>query len=74
MSRGRYDAQIYTNDAEKLGERLSTEVSKWSAIEAQRSSGQDQGQGYAEEESRAEGLSQSAEVEQEQTQEHGMER
>jgi ATP-dependent exoDNAse (exonuclease V) alpha subunit len=33
VSRGRYDAQIYTNDAEKLGEGLSRDVSKQSAIE-----------------------------------------
>ena len=33
VSRGRYDAQIYTNDAEKLGEHLSRDVSKHSALE-----------------------------------------
>jgi conjugative relaxase-like TrwC/TraI family protein len=33
VSRGRYDAQIYTNDAEKLGEELSRDVSKHSAME-----------------------------------------
>jgi conjugative relaxase-like TrwC/TraI family protein len=33
VSRGRYDAQIYTNDAEKLGEGLSRDVSKESALE-----------------------------------------
>jgi uncharacterized cupredoxin-like copper-binding protein len=33
VSRGRYDAQIFTNDAEKLGEGLSRDVSKQSAIE-----------------------------------------
>jgi len=33
ISRGRYDAQIYTNDAGKLGEELSHDVSKQSAIE-----------------------------------------
>jgi len=33
VSRGRYDAQIYTNDAEKLGEQLSRNVSKSSAME-----------------------------------------
>jgi hypothetical protein len=32
-SRGRYDAQIYTNDAGKLGEELSRDVSKQSALE-----------------------------------------
>ena len=33
VSRGRYDAQIYTNDAEKLGEELNRDVSKQSALE-----------------------------------------
>ena len=33
VSRGCYDAQIYTNDAEKLGEELSRDVSKHSAME-----------------------------------------
>jgi len=33
VSRGRYDAQIYTYDAEKLGEELSRDVSKQSALE-----------------------------------------
>ena len=32
VSRGRYDAQIYTNDAQKLGEELSRDVSKQSAL------------------------------------------
>jgi len=33
VSRGRYDAQIYTNDAGKLGEELSRDVSKQTAME-----------------------------------------
>jgi ATP-dependent exoDNAse (exonuclease V) alpha subunit len=33
VSRGSYDAQIYTNDAGKLGEELSRDVSKHSALE-----------------------------------------
>jgi ATP-dependent exoDNAse (exonuclease V) alpha subunit len=33
VSRGRYDAQIYTNDAQKLGDELSRDVSKHSAME-----------------------------------------
>jgi conjugative relaxase-like TrwC/TraI family protein len=44
VSRGRYDAQIYTNDAEKLGEELSRDVSKHTALEAEHEiggSGQD---------------------------------
>ena len=32
VSRGRYDAQIYTNDGDKLGDELSREVSKHSAV------------------------------------------
>jgi len=35
VSRGRYDAQIYTNDAEKLGQDLSRDVSKQSALETE---------------------------------------
>ena len=33
VSRGRYDAQIYTNDRAQLGEALSRDVSHRSAIE-----------------------------------------
>jgi ATP-dependent exoDNAse (exonuclease V) alpha subunit len=36
VSRGRYDAQIYTNDKSQLGEALSREVSHRSAIEPSR--------------------------------------
>ncbi len=44
VSRGRYDAQIYTNDAGKLGEELSRDVSKQSAIETEHEmGGRDQG-------------------------------
>jgi hypothetical protein len=44
VSRGRYDAQIYTNDAEKLGEELSRDVSKQSAMETEHEMGaRDQG-------------------------------
>ncbi len=39
VSRGRYDAQIYTNDAGKLGEELSLDVSKQSALETGREIG-----------------------------------
>ena len=35
VSRGRYDAQIYTNDKAQLGDALSREVSHRSAIEPQ---------------------------------------
>jgi ATP-dependent exoDNAse (exonuclease V) alpha subunit len=37
VSRGRYDAQIYTNDASRLPEALSRDISHRSAIEPQRS-------------------------------------
>jgi len=44
VSRGRYDAQIYTNDAEKLREELSRDVSKQSALEIEHETGgRDQG-------------------------------
>jgi conjugative relaxase-like TrwC/TraI family protein len=44
VSRGRHDAQIYTDDAQKLAEGLSRDVSKHSAIEtAHEIGGQDQG-------------------------------
>ena len=39
VSRGRYDAQIYTNDAEKLGEELSRDVSEQSALETEHEMG-----------------------------------
>jgi len=37
VSRGRYDAQIFTNDADKLGNELSRDVSKRSAIASDQS-------------------------------------
>jgi conjugative relaxase-like TrwC/TraI family protein len=44
VSRGRYDAQIYTNNGEKLGEELSRDVSKQSAMEIEHEvGGRDQG-------------------------------
>ena len=46
VSRGRYDAQIYTNDAQKLGEELSRDVSKQSALETGHDMG-GRGQGHA---------------------------
>jgi len=39
VSRGRYDAQIYTNDAQKLGEELSRDVSKHAALGTEHDSG-----------------------------------
>ncbi|MDE3179355.1 MAG: relaxase domain-containing protein [Acidobacteriota bacterium] len=41
LSRAKYDAQIYTNDASSLGENLSREVSKRVAIEIQPVRGQE---------------------------------
>jgi hypothetical protein len=70
VSRGRYDAQIYTNDAQYLSEELSRESSKRSALEAERSSGAGRGDAHAQEESRTEEASQSAEIEREE--QHGM--
>ena len=60
VSRGRYDAQIYTNDAGKLGEELSRDVSKQSALETGHGvSGQDQG--HATEDATHESVSESHE-------------
>ncbi|HEV2500725.1 MAG TPA: MobF family relaxase [Terriglobia bacterium] len=41
LSRAKYDAQIYTNDASSLGEHLSREISKRVAIEIQPVRGQE---------------------------------
>jgi hypothetical protein len=38
VSRGRYDAQVYTNDKGQLAEQLARDVSHRSAIEASRES------------------------------------
>jgi hypothetical protein len=65
VSRGRYDAQIYTNDAQNLSEKLSRETSKRSALEADRNGERSPVDEYGQEESRAE-------VEREQTQQHSM--
>jgi ATP-dependent exoDNAse (exonuclease V) alpha subunit len=46
VSRGRFDAQIYTNAAEKLGEDLSRDVSKQSALDTGHEIGAG-GQGHA---------------------------
>jgi ATP-dependent exoDNAse (exonuclease V) alpha subunit len=39
VSRGQFDAQIYTNDGEKLGEELSRDVSKHAALGTEHDSG-----------------------------------
>jgi ATP-dependent exoDNAse (exonuclease V) alpha subunit len=66
VSRARYDAQIYTNDAATLGEGLGKKVSKRSALEAERSisRGRDDGQ-----ESRASAILQRDQVQREASQE-----
>jgi conjugative relaxase-like TrwC/TraI family protein len=74
VSRGRYDAQIYTNDAGKLGEELSREVSKEAALDAGMSSGHGRSGGHTEEESRTEVVSRSAQLEREEIQQHSMKR
>jgi len=38
VSRGRYDAQLYTNDKSQLADQLSRDVSRQSAIDASRES------------------------------------
>jgi len=58
ISRGRYDAQIYTNDAEKLGEELSRDVSKQSAMETGYQMGS-QDQGYVTENADQQSVSES---------------
>ena len=72
VSRGRYDAQIYTNDAGKLGGELSREVSKESALDAAMNTYHGQGNGQTEEES-CTVVSRGAELEREEIQEHSME-
>jgi len=39
VSRGQFDAQIYTNHGEKLGEELSRDVSKHAALGTEHDSG-----------------------------------
>jgi hypothetical protein len=65
VSRGRYDAQIYTNDAQNLSEELSRETSKRSALEGERSRDDAPSNQHTQEESRRE-------VEREETQQHSM--
>jgi len=72
VSRGRYDAQIYTNDGGRLGEELSREVSKESALDVAMNRDHGQGNGHLEEES-CTVVSRSAELEREEIQEHSIE-
>lgn len=73
ISRGRYDAQIYTNNAQKLSEGLSREISKSSAVELERSITQSPDDGHVHEESRPEKVSHSTVGEGEQTHGYSME-
>ena len=74
VSRGRYDAQIYTNHAEKLGEELGREVSKRSALDSEIAGSHSRGGGHKEEESRTEVASRQGKHEREEIQEQSMER
>jgi len=58
VSRGRHDAQIYTNNAERLGEELSRDVSKQSAMETGHEIG-GRDQGYATENAEHQSVSES---------------
>jgi hypothetical protein len=60
VSRGRYDAQIYTNDAGKLSEELSRDVSKQSALETEHET-RAQNQGHATENAGHQSVSESHE-------------
>jgi len=72
VSRGRYDVQIYTNDAEKLGAELNRKVSKQSAIDAERTNVP--GGGQPEGTEHKEAYSKSPTMDRGPTQEHEMER
>jgi hypothetical protein len=72
ISRARDDAQIFTNDAARLGEAFSREVSKASALELETSSGANRGEKHANEEHRAPHESAHSQVEREQGQGHGV--
>jgi ATP-dependent exoDNAse (exonuclease V) alpha subunit len=72
VSRARYDAQIYTNDAEKLSGELSREVSP--AIKTERSTDHGRGPGRVEVAESQNRYSQSAKMEQAHIHEHGMKR
>ncbi len=60
VSRGRYDAQIYTNDATSLGDELSRDVSKQSALERKHQMG-GRDQGHANENAEHQSVSESHE-------------
>jgi hypothetical protein len=60
VSRGRYDAQIYTNDAETLSEELSRYISKQSAMGTEHEVG-DRAGGHAAENAEYQSVSESHE-------------
>ena len=66
VSRGRYDAQIYTNDTDSLSKALSKDTSKISAIEAENNV-QSRNQEHVLEVPLAEGISRSIRVDQRKT-------
>lgn len=72
VSRARDDAQIFANDAAKLGEGFSREVSKASALELESSSDANRSEEHANEEQRAPHESAHSQVEREQSEEHSM--
>lgn len=69
ISRARDDAQIFTNDADRLSEAFSREVSKASALELEPSLAANRSEEHANEEQRAPRESEHSEVEREQA--HG---
>jgi len=72
VSRARYDAQIYTDDADALGHELSKEASKESALDAEKSSDLRDEHGSLSEEPSSAGPSQPREVERQQVEQHSL--
>src|SRR5690348_11442639 len=70
ISRARDDAQIFTNDADRLSEAFSREVSKASALEFEASSDANRGKEHANEEQHGSHQSAHSQVEHEQAQGH----
>jgi conjugative relaxase-like TrwC/TraI family protein len=73
ISRARDDAHIFTNDADRLIDAFSREVSKASALELETSSGANRSEEHANEERHAPHESAHSQVEREQEQEHSIE-
>lgn len=72
ISRARDDAQIFTNDADRLSDAFSREVSKASALELEAASGANRKEESANEERRGPHESERSQVEREQAQGHSM--